>query len=166
MMADLSLRYANSRSAARPAISARQISALLIVATRLDKILKANDQSLKISVHGWNVVFGAQTKRDGLPVLTFDKYRECLKAIKHCRLYSFASPFFKGTMRISGSVDRLVDVLYSIKVQSDVPQSLEEKVSLFVFKTLKEWIPCLTKRFESAFHYSLDVEHYNLCLYP
>jgi cyclopropane fatty-acyl-phospholipid synthase-like methyltransferase len=165
-MLDISLQHSTSTIADCRAASARQVGALLAAAVHLDSILNAKNQSLKIYVDGWSHVFGAQPSCVDLPELTFDNYRECLKSNKNCRIYSFASPFFKGRMRISGSFDRLIDVLYSINISNDVSQSLEEKFFLFAFKNLKEWMPWFAKRFESDFHYSLDARAYELFLDP
>jgi len=165
-MADISLASSRSSVASCGAISARQASALCTAAARLDSILKGNNQTLKISIGEWSALFGSQPNYADLPELAFDNYKECLKAVKKCRLYNFAIPFFYGKMRIRGSIDALVDILYSINIRNDMPQSVEEKLFFFVFRALKEWAPWFANRFESDFHYSLDARAYELFLDP
>jgi len=142
------------------------MSALRAAGTRLDSILKDRNQSLKISLGGRSIIFGSQPNFTDLPELVFADYRDCLNAIKKCRLYNFAAPFFKDKIRINGAIDRLVDILYSINIRNDVGQSIEERLFFSVFKTLKEYAPWFAKRFESDFHYSLDAGAYKLFLDP
>lgn len=67
-------------------------------------------------------------------------------------------------MRLGGPLNALVDIMYSINVENDKSQSVAEKVSVFLFRKLKEISPAFTRKFESDFHYSLDARAYELFL--
>ena len=164
-MVDISLAVNRSFGGIRAAtISASQATALRAAAATLDSILRQNNQSLTISVGNWNAILGSARGSVGVPEFSFESYRECLNTLRRCRLYDFASAFFKGRIRIAGTTDAIVDILYSINLRTDVPQSVEEKLFFFAFRKLKEWAPGFAKRFESDFHYSLDVGAYELFL--
>jgi cyclopropane-fatty-acyl-phospholipid synthase len=166
-MVDIWLADLSRRDPARSVVvSARQASSLLAAGKMLDSILKESNLSVKISVGAWNNLFGSRATHSAAPELIFSSYDECLKAIRNCRLYNFAISFFKGRMRIVGPVDEIVNVLYAVNIRSDLPQSIEEKLTLFLFRTSKRWVPRLALRFESNFHYSLDVRAYRLFLDP
>jgi cyclopropane fatty-acyl-phospholipid synthase-like methyltransferase len=164
-MVDISLADGRSAFAASTQISARHASALMAAAKRLDAILKIEEQSLKLSVGGWSALLGrTDVGAETVPELVFTNYRDCVGALQRCRLYYFARPFFLGRVRIRGAIEPLIDILYTINIRNDVPQSTEEKLSLFLFKKLKEWVPLFATRFESGFHYSLDARAYSLFL--
>lgn len=165
-MVDISLGYGSAAVGGWGGLSARRTRALLFAAGRLDSLLRQNNQALRISVSGWSVLLGTEGSSVTVPELNFYSYRECHRAVKQCRLYDFAAPFFRGRIQVSGPLDALIDILYRINISNDTPQSIEEKVFFATFRKLKEWAPLYAQKFESNFHYSLDAEAYKLFLDP
>src|SRR4051812_16065974 len=84
-------------------ISTSRATALHAAASRLDSILKENNQSLKISVGHWNAVLGSVHGSTSPPEFAFQSSGDCLSSLRRCRLYDFAAAFFRGRIRITGA---------------------------------------------------------------
>lgn len=151
----------------RKGISTRQATSIVMAAQKLIAVLEKNNQSVKLSIGDWTIVLGSNPRDPReIPELIFDDCDACLEAIRSCRLYNFAKVFLRGKIRLGGSLKSLVDILYLINIENDRPQSLVERLSLFLFRRAKELVPAFARKFESDFHYSLSARAYELFLDP
>ncbi len=163
-MSELTLTVSRAHPRAPKAPSARQVQKLLDSAKSLEALLKSEGHSLKIAVGDWSTMLGAKKYSTHIPVFNFSDYRACARALQSPRLYTFAVLFFRNKLVISGSLESVIDILYSINIGNDAPQSVQEKYAFLIFRTIKAVFPWFARRFESNFHYSLDARAYELFL--
>jgi cyclopropane fatty-acyl-phospholipid synthase-like methyltransferase len=165
-MSNITLAITDTKSRPKRALSRRQIRRLLCQAKPLDALLKAEGHSLKIALGNWSTVLGAAKYSAATPQLEFSSYGTCSMALRSARLYTFAMLFFRGKLTISGALEDVIEVLYSINIRNDARQTIHEKFAFLIFRALKIIAPWFARRFESNFHYSFDAHAYELFLDP
>ena len=144
-----------------------QDTALILRMTRqLANVLEASHKCARISLNGASILLGPP---DCLvdyetPEFIFESKQVFLAVFEKSRLLSFALAYVDGQMKINGSLEKAVEILDLLNVQTDRPRSLSERLGSMWFQFCKAFIRRQALKLESSDNYGTSAQAYELIL--